>query len=86
MPAYNQLYEWLHAQGYRDAGPLYEVYLSMPGEELRAQVYVPIVKAVKPAAKKRVAPKSAKKPARKVATKTAKKNARRSESVRQVNR
>ena len=44
VPAYNQLYDWLRAQGYRDAGPLYEVYLSMPGEELRAEVFVPIVK------------------------------------------
>ena len=44
VPAYNQLYDWLHAQGYRDNGPLYEVYLSMPGEELRAEVFVPIVK------------------------------------------
>ena len=72
-PAYNQLYEWLHAQGYRDAGALYEMYLSMPGEELRAEVYVPIVKAVKPAAKKRVAKKPAKKPAKKKVVKRAKK-------------
>ena len=69
MSAYNEVYDWLHAQGYRDAGPVYEVYLSMPGEELRAQVYVPIVKAAKPVAKKRVAIK----PARKVANKATKK-------------
>jgi len=72
-PAYNQLYEWLHAQGYRDAGALYEMYLSMPGEELRAEVYVPIAKAVKSAAKKRVAKKPAKKPAKKKVVKRAKK-------------
>jgi len=73
-PAYNQLYEWLHAQGYRDAGPVYEMYLSMPGEELRAEVYVPIVKAVKSAAKKRVAKKAAaKKAAKRKVAKRAKK-------------
>lgn len=44
VPAYNQVYDWLRAQGYRDNGPLYEVYLSMPGEELRAEVFVPISK------------------------------------------
>ena len=76
MPAYNEVYDWLHAQGYRDAGPVYEMYLSMPGEELRAQVYVPIVKAVKPAVKKRVAKKPAKKSARKVTKKAAKKRAK----------
>ena len=32
VPAYNQLYDWLRVQEYRDAGSLYEVYLSMPGE------------------------------------------------------
>lgn len=67
-PAYNEVYDWLRAQGYRDVGPAYEVYLSKPGEELRAEVFVPIVKATKPAAKSLVA----KKPAKKVAKKTAK--------------
>jgi ADP-ribose pyrophosphatase len=75
MPAYNEVYDWLRAQGYRDAGPVYEVYLSKPGEELRAQVYVPIAKAAKPVAQKRVTIKPAKKPARKVAKKVAKKRA-----------
>ncbi|MEW5720876.1 MAG: GyrI-like domain-containing protein, partial [Chloroflexota bacterium] len=73
--AYNEVYDWLHAQGYRDAGPLYEIYLSMPGEELRAEVYVPIVK-VKPAVKKVAAKKSAKKKPARVAKKTATKSAK----------
>ena len=65
MPAYNQLYKWLHAQGFRDAGSPLEIYLGMPGEELRAEVYVPIVKAVKSAAKKPAKKKVAKTPAKK---------------------
>jgi len=75
--AYNEVYDWLRAQGYRDNGPAYEVYLSQPGEELRAEIYVPIVKAdaKKPAQKiaKKVAKKTAKKPAKKPAKKRAKK-------------
>lgn len=71
--AYNEVYDWLRTQGYRDAGSPIEVYLSMPGEELRAEVFVPIVKAdaKKPARKaaKKVAKKAAKKPAKKRARK-----------------
>jgi AraC family transcriptional regulator len=44
MSAYDQLYNWLHAQGYRDSGAPMETYQSMPGEELRAEVAVPIAK------------------------------------------
>ncbi len=70
--AYNEVYDWLRAQGYRDAGAPIEVYLSKPGEELCAQVFVPI-KPAKPAPKKKAAPKklaavnkvAAKKPAAK---------------------
>ena len=73
MTAYNELYDWLHAQGYRDVGAPMETYLSMPGEELRAEVAVPIAKMellsapIKPARKlakravKKVAPKATKK-------------------------
>lgn len=43
--AYGELYDWLHAQGYRDSGAPIETYLSKLGEELRAQVAVPIRKA-----------------------------------------
>lgn len=71
--AYNEVYDWLRAQGYRDNGPAYEVYLSKPGEELRAEIFVPIVKATKPAAKSLVA----KKPAKKVAKKATKKPVKR---------
>ncbi|MCX7838632.1 MAG: GyrI-like domain-containing protein [Anaerolineae bacterium] len=42
--AYNAVYDWLRAQGYRGAGSPIEVYLSQPGEELRAEIFVPIVK------------------------------------------
>jgi ADP-ribose pyrophosphatase len=71
--AYNEVYDWLRAQGYRDNGPAYEVYLSTPGEELRAEVFVPIVKATKRVAKKTVAKKPAKKkPVKKVTKKSAK--------------
>ncbi|CAG0978672.1 DNA gyrase inhibitor [Anaerolineae bacterium] len=51
VPAYNEVYDWLRAQGYRDNGALFEVYLSKLGEEIRAEVYVPIVKAGKRGAK-----------------------------------
>jgi AraC family transcriptional regulator len=73
--AYDEVYDWLHAQGYRDSGAPMETYLSKPGEELRAEVAVPIVKT-EPllAPKKRAAKKDAKqamkkKPAKKVAKK-----------------
>ncbi len=75
MPAYNEVYDWLRAQGYRDAGAPIEIYLSQPGEEIRAEVYVPIVKAVKRSAKKPAAKKVAKKAVKKPAKKrTAKKS------------
>jgi len=74
MPAYNEVYDWLHALGYRDSGAPMETYLSRPGEELRAQVAVPIVKMeLLPAPKKRAVKKPAKKAAKKVAKKPAKK-------------
>jgi AraC family transcriptional regulator len=75
VPAYNQLYEWLHAQGYRDNGPLYEVYLSKPGEELRAEVFVPIVKVDLLAAppKKPLLPAPKKAPAQKPVKRVVKK-------------
>jgi AraC family transcriptional regulator len=75
VPAYNQLYDWLRAQGYRDNGPLYEVYLSMPGEELRAQVFVPIVKVDLLAAppKKPLLPAPKKAPAKKPVKRAVKK-------------
>lgn len=56
MTAYNQVYDWLHAEGYRDSGAPMETYYSRPGEELRAEIAVPIAKmellaAPKPAKK-----------------------------------
>jgi AraC family transcriptional regulator len=68
--AYNEVYDWLHAQGYRDSGAPMETYLSKPGEGLRAEVAVPIVKMELLAApKKRAASKVAKRPAKKPAKK-----------------
>lgn len=68
-PAFNEVYDWLRAQGYRDAGAPLEVYLSMPGEELRAEIFVPIVSAKKPAAQKKVVKTPAKKGVKKKTTK-----------------
>lgn len=48
--AYNELYGWLSAQGYRETGAAMETYLSEPGEELRAEVAVPVEKVVIPLA------------------------------------
>jgi DNA gyrase inhibitor GyrI len=74
MPAYNQVYDWLHAQGYRDSGAPMETYLSKPGEELRAEVAVPVVKMqLLPEPKKRATKKPAKKLVKKAAKKPAKK-------------
>jgi DNA gyrase inhibitor GyrI/8-oxo-dGTP pyrophosphatase MutT (NUDIX family) len=67
--AYNEVYDWLRAQGYRDAGSPIEVYLSKPGEELRAEIFVPIAKDTRKVAKG--TRKVAKKPAKKTAKKTA---------------
>ncbi len=68
--AYNEVYDWLHAQGYRDTGAPIETYLSQFGEELRAEVAVPIGKiellpAPKKAAAKASGPKAPKKAAKK---------------------
>ena len=70
--AYNEVYDWMRVQGYRESGAPMETYLSKPGEELRAEIAVPIEK-VPPAPKKRAAKKPAKKPAKKVAKKAKKK-------------
>lgn len=64
--AYNEVYDWLYAHGYRDAGAPMETYLSALGEELRAEIAVPVVKAPPPPAKKAAAKRVAKKkPAKK---------------------
>lgn len=70
--AYNQLYDWLHAEGYRDSGAPIETYYSRPGEELRAEVAVPIAKMeLLPAPKP--AKKSTKRPVKKSGAKAKKK-------------
>ncbi len=42
--AYQEVYDWLREQGYHEADVPVEKYLSELGEELRAEVAVPIVK------------------------------------------
>lgn len=74
-PAYNEVYAWLRAQGYHEAGAPLEVYLSMPGEEIRAEVVVPVTKFQaapdKPVAVKKPAKKTAKPAVKKPAVKKA---------------
>ncbi len=66
--AYNEVYAWLRAQGYREAGAPIETYLSRPGEELRAEIAVPVVKV-----EKKIAAKKPKRAVKRSAKKTAKK-------------
>jgi DNA gyrase inhibitor GyrI len=40
--AYHDLYDWLHSEGYHESGPPIETYLSQLGEEMRAEIAVPI--------------------------------------------
>jgi DNA gyrase inhibitor GyrI len=71
--AYNEIYDWLRAQGYRDSGAPMETYLSKPGEELRAEIAVPIVRMeLLPAPHKPAAKRPAKKTVKKAAKKLAK--------------
>lgn len=42
--AYTDVYRWIAAQGYRATDAPFEVYLSQLGQELRAQVVVPVEK------------------------------------------
>jgi DNA gyrase inhibitor GyrI len=42
--AYHDLYDWLHSEGYHESGPPIETYLSQLGEEMRAEIDVPIEK------------------------------------------
>jgi DNA gyrase inhibitor GyrI len=67
--AYNEVYDWLHAQGYRDVGAPMETYLSQLGEELRAEIAVPIEKVGLPSApQKDTRQGGAKKSAKKAST------------------
>lgn len=73
--AYDELYGWLHIQGYRDDGSPMETFLSQPGEQLHAEIAIPIVRMEKtpvvPEKKPARARKaSSKKSARKRSTKT----------------
>jgi DNA gyrase inhibitor GyrI len=59
--AYGELYEWLHQQGYRDAGAPLETYLGT-GEEFSAEIVIPIAKVEAESAPKKA---TANRPARK---------------------
>ena len=41
---YDEVYAWLNAHGYYPAGAPMETYLNRPGEELRAEIEVPVRK------------------------------------------
>lgn len=72
MRAYDELYNWLHAQGYRDNGDPMETYISQPGQELHAEIAVPIVKAeMRKLVSKKKPAKTKKTAARKTAVKRA---------------
>ncbi len=65
--AYHDLYDWLHSEGYHESGSPIETYLSQLGEEMRAEIAVPIEtvspggrKTIKRASGKRTASKKAK--------------------------
>ncbi|HEX7593813.1 MAG TPA: GyrI-like domain-containing protein [Anaerolineae bacterium] len=74
QPAYDQVYQWLRAQGYHESGAPIETYFSHPPEEMRGEVAVPIVKMGLLAAPiKRVVKKPAKKAVKKATKKVAKK-------------
>ncbi len=49
--AYHDLYDWLHSEGYHESGPPIETYLSQLGEEMRAEIAVPI-ESVSPGGRK----------------------------------
>lgn len=66
--AYTEVYDWLHAEGYHESGAPIETYLSKLGEELRAEVAIPIVRAAFKPAPQKPAPA---KPAKKTTAKTA---------------
>lgn len=66
MKAYDDVYAWLTARGYHDAGAPMETYLSQPGQELHAEIAVPIMKAMPaPAVEKKPTRAAKRKPAKK---------------------
>ncbi|MGE5262920.1 MAG: AraC family transcriptional regulator [Acidobacteriota bacterium] len=77
--AYNEVYDWLHEQGYHEADAPVEKYLSALGEELRAEVAVPVIKKELMPTKKKIRKAGAIKPTKgraKVSKRVAKKTAR----------
>jgi DNA gyrase inhibitor GyrI len=45
--AYADVYQWLKAEGYHDSGAPIETYLSQLGQELRAEIAVPVERVAK---------------------------------------
>ncbi len=72
MRTYDELYGWLHAQGYRDNGAPMETYLSQLGEELHAEIAVPVTKMKSAAPKNKTRPKRPTTPRKKSSKKKAK--------------
>lgn len=71
MRAFNEVYDWLHREGYHELDAPIEIYLSQLGQPLRAEIAVPIIKQELLPGKEKV-----RKTARKTATKTTKRTTR----------
>ncbi len=71
--AYQEVYDWLHDQGYHESGAPIETYLSQLGEELRAQVAVPVARVRAKAAASKPAARTSVKPVKKATRSKAKK-------------
>ncbi|MBI4787505.1 MAG: GyrI-like domain-containing protein [Chloroflexi bacterium] len=69
--AYDEVYDWLHAQGYHEADAPVEKYLSALGEELRAEIAVPVIKKELMPGRQKIKRAPAKKTTRKTRAKTA---------------
>lgn len=80
MAAYNEVYEWLHREGYHELDAPIQVYLSSLGERLRAEIAVPIVKQEITSGKGENQAKGPRKTTRKAATKTTKRSTTRKSS------
>ena len=86
--AYNEVYDWLHEQGYHEADAPIEKYLSALGEELRAEIAVPIIKQELLPGKHKLKGATAKKTTRKTPAKKApakKTTTRKTKSVSSAN-
>jgi DNA gyrase inhibitor GyrI len=74
--AYKEVYDWLRKQGYHEAEVPVEKYLSGVGEELRAEVAVPVVKKELMVGRAKARATKATKKTTKAAKRTTKKSAK----------